>query len=87
MPFGRVDVSPAVRDYLGFNPLDLVDWLLVEKADVSVGPWSLYDTTEDGLIQTRLARAAFLRPKRAGRTILVESLPMPDEREFPMSRH
>ncbi len=38
-----LDVSPAVRDYLGLGPLDLVNWRFVEQADVPAGPWSLYD--------------------------------------------
>jgi len=37
-----IDVSPAVRDYLGLGPLDMVDWRFVEEAEVSAGPWSLY---------------------------------------------
>jgi hypothetical protein len=37
-----IDVSPAVRDYLGLTSLDLVDWRFVEQTDVPVGPWSLY---------------------------------------------
>ena len=38
-----IDVSPAVRDYLGLRSLDLVDWRFVEASDVPAGPWSLYD--------------------------------------------
>ena len=38
-----IDVSPAVRDYLGLGSLGLVDWRFVEEADVAAGPWSLYD--------------------------------------------
>jgi hypothetical protein len=38
-----IDVSPAVRDYLGLGPLDMVDWRFVEQATVPNGPWSLYD--------------------------------------------
>jgi hypothetical protein len=38
-----IDVSPAVRDYLGLGPIDLVDWRFVEQAEVPAGPWSLYD--------------------------------------------
>jgi hypothetical protein len=34
-----IDVSPAVRDYLGLISLDLVDWRFVEQANVAVGPW------------------------------------------------
>jgi hypothetical protein len=40
-----IDVSPAVRDYLGLSSLDLLDWRFVEAADVPSGAWSLY---EDG---------------------------------------
>jgi hypothetical protein len=38
-----IDVSPAVRDYLGLGSLGLIDWRFVEEADVPAGPWSLYD--------------------------------------------
>ena len=38
-----IDVSPAVRDYLGLGPLDVVDWRFVEQAKVPAGPWLLYD--------------------------------------------
>ena len=33
-----IDVSPAVRDYLGLTPLDLVDWRFVDRSDVAAGP-------------------------------------------------
>ena len=35
-----LDVSPAVRDYLGLNDTDLTDWQFVELKDVPRGPWS-----------------------------------------------
>jgi hypothetical protein len=38
-----IDVSPAVRDYLGLGPIDLVDWRFVDQAELPVGPWSLYN--------------------------------------------
>jgi hypothetical protein len=40
-----IDVSPAVRDYLGLGSPDLVDWRFVEQAEVPDGPWLLYDRT------------------------------------------
>ena len=43
-----VDVSPAVRDYLGLGSLDLVDWRFVEQADVPAGPWSQYIALDPG---------------------------------------
>ena len=37
-----IDVSPAVRDYLGLGPLGMVDWRFAEDVNVSTGPWALY---------------------------------------------
>jgi hypothetical protein len=42
-----IDVSPAVRDYLGLGPLGLVDWRFVEKAVVPTGPWLLTGCVEN----------------------------------------
>ena len=37
-----LDVSPAVRDYLGLNGLDVCDWKFVDVREVSrSGPWAL----------------------------------------------
>jgi hypothetical protein len=35
-----LDVSPAVRDYLGLQPTDVTDWKFVDFKDVPAGPWS-----------------------------------------------
>ncbi len=40
-----LDVSPAVRDYLGLADIDIVDWRFVEAADVADGPWKSIITT------------------------------------------
>jgi hypothetical protein len=37
-----LDVSPAVRDYLGLQPTDVTDWQFVEVRDVPPGPWRTY---------------------------------------------
>ena len=42
-----IDVSPTVRDCLGLDSLDLVDWRFVEPAGVPAGPWSLYTSRGD----------------------------------------
>jgi hypothetical protein len=34
-----IDLSPAVRDYLGLAGLDRVDWRFVEHHEVPSGPW------------------------------------------------
>ena len=35
-----LDVSPAVRDYLGLNETDVTDWQFVDFKNVPRGPWS-----------------------------------------------
>ncbi len=37
-----LDVSPAVRDYLGMSNKDVCDWKFVEFHEVPFGPWSRY---------------------------------------------
>jgi hypothetical protein len=39
-----IDVSPAVRDYLGFRGNTPVDWRFVEVEEVPDGPWRVYGT-------------------------------------------
>jgi hypothetical protein len=41
-----LDVSPAVRDYLGLEPIDVTDWRFVEQGEVPDGPWKLYGQDE-----------------------------------------
>ena len=35
-----LDVSPAVRDYLGLKETDVTDWRFVDFREVPRGPWS-----------------------------------------------
>jgi hypothetical protein len=37
-----LDVSPAVREYLGLDNIDPCDWRFVEFLHVPIGPWALY---------------------------------------------
>ena len=37
-----LDVSPAVRDYLGLQTTDVTDWQFVDVRDVPPGPWRSY---------------------------------------------
>jgi hypothetical protein len=34
-----LDVSPAVRDFLGISGKDMIDWQFIEAGDVPDGPW------------------------------------------------
>ena len=57
-----LDVSPAVRDYLGLNETDVTDWQFVDFKDVPRGPWSKLGENNTFVIAdrnagTRLARA------------------------------
>jgi len=47
-----IDVSPAVRDFLGMQSGAKVDWRFVEPADVAPGPWRLYgqDKGQQGVL-------------------------------------
>ncbi len=40
-----IDVSPAVRDYLGFDGMAKVSWQFVDPEDVPEGPWKEIVTT------------------------------------------
>lgn len=42
-----LDVSPAVRDYLGISEKDIVDWQFVESGNVPDGPWKKIVTKSD----------------------------------------
>ena len=55
-----IDVSPAVRDYLGMSGMDVCDWKFVSVYEVPSGPWTLYggnDTVAHLRWQTRIASA------------------------------
>ena len=49
-----LDVSPAVRDYLGLAPTDVIDWQFVEVRDVPPGPWRSYGENNPFVIARRL---------------------------------
>ena len=40
-----IDVSPAVRDYMGIRPGQKVHWRFVETSQVPYGPWKRYGNT------------------------------------------
>jgi hypothetical protein len=49
-----LNVSPAVRDYLGLAPTDVTDWQFVELRDVPPGPWRSYGENNHFVIARRL---------------------------------
>lgn len=53
-----LDVSPAVRDYLGMASTDVTDWKFVEFSEVPPGPWSVYGDNNTFVLQKREGREA-----------------------------
>ncbi len=65
-----LDVSPAVRDYLGLQETDVTDWKFVEFSEVPHGPWSKLGDNNPFVINQRQSEKAFAEgPKPDGRTI------------------
>jgi hypothetical protein len=48
-----LDVSPAVRDYLGLKPTDVTDWRFVDFKEVPRGPWSMHGENNTFVINDR----------------------------------
>jgi len=48
-----LDVSPAVRDFLGLSGMDVTSWRFVDYRDVPPGPWSYYGENNDFVINAR----------------------------------
>jgi hypothetical protein len=48
-----LDVSPAVRDFLGMSSTDVCDWKFVDFREVPKGPWSEYGDNNHFVQQAR----------------------------------
>lgn len=48
-----LDVSPAVRDYLGLDGNDLTDWKFVDFSEIPEGPWSWYGENNTFVLKKR----------------------------------
>jgi len=48
-----LDVSPAVRDYLGLSETDVTDWRFVDFSEVPRGPWSTLGENNTFVINDR----------------------------------
>src|SRR5256885_16500904 len=60
-----LDVSPAVRDYLGLAPTDVTDWQFVEVRDVAPGPWRSYGENNNFVIARRQLEKALVQQTSA----------------------
>ena len=54
-----LDVSPAVRDYLGLGIKDPCDWKFVEFREVPLGPWATYGDNNTFVILRRQSNKQF----------------------------
>jgi TonB family protein len=60
-----LSVSPAVRDYLGLAPTDVVDWRFVEVGDVPPGPWRNYGENNHFVVARGQLERGFAEQKRS----------------------
>ena len=51
-----LDVSPAVRDFLGMNDTDVTDWKFVDFDEVPTGPWATHGNNNTFVINKRLGQ-------------------------------
>ncbi|MDQ6656480.1 MAG: hypothetical protein M3Y80_11795 [Verrucomicrobiota bacterium] len=58
-----LDVSPAIRDYLGLQDTDVTDWKFVEFKDVPAGPWARYGDNNT-FVQNRLTAGSNVAQSR-----------------------
>jgi hypothetical protein len=59
-----LDVSPAVRDYLGLQPTDVTDWQFVDTRDVPAGPWRSYGDNNNFVIARRQMEQKLVQQQR-----------------------
>jgi hypothetical protein len=60
-----IDLSPAVRDYLGMGSSAMVDWRFVEVNEVPAGPWRRWGENNH-FVHTRQLEAAEMARRVAG---------------------
>ena len=73
-----LDVSPAVRDYLGLGNTDVTDWKFVDAREVPNGPWAQFGENNDFV---KNARRTGQRVVSAAATGPVREAPLPTRDE------
>jgi hypothetical protein len=56
-----LDVSPAVRDYLGLKDTDVTDWKFVDFSEVPSGPWAKFGDNNTFVMNERKAATALVQ--------------------------
>ena len=65
-----LDVSPAVRDFLGLGDTDVTDWRFVDFEEIPHGPWAQFGDNNTFVINQRGNQKA--RVDKAGATALMQ---------------
>ena len=65
-----LDVSPAVRDYLGLKETDVTDWKFVEFSEVPAGPWAKHGNNNTFVINERKRGTALVEGPRLPSVII-----------------
>ena len=65
-----LDVSPAVRDYLGMDDTDVTDWKFVEFKDVPPGPWARYGDNNTFVQNERKSAMALVEGRKPSAEIV-----------------
>lgn len=60
-----LDVSPAVRDFLGMEDTDVTDWKFVEFSEVPAGPWAKHGDNNTFVINARKAATELVEGPRS----------------------
>jgi hypothetical protein len=64
-----LDVSPAVRDYLGLSETDVTDWKFVDFSEVPPGPWARVGDNNTFVINARKSEQQMASAKKKSTSI------------------
>jgi hypothetical protein len=70
-----LDISPAIRDFLGVAPTDVTDWRFVEAREVPPGPWRKYGDNNPFVQQARQVASAVVKNVPAKKEVAQEVVP------------
>ena len=59
-----LDVSPAVRDYLGLSDTDVVDWKFMEYRDIPTGPWAMFGNNNTFVMEARRTQTRLVQDQK-----------------------
>ncbi len=79
-----LDISPAVRDYLGMGKNDFCDWKFVEASSVPDGPWKFYGDNNTFVLMRKGANLYQHDRNNAKRAPAVNSSVRPSTSGIPM---